>query len=181
MYFVYVIGGGELNIYPTNMEAIMNWTIPTNFTEVRIFVGVAQYLWKFIASFSVVVAPLHTITTSGKIFQWQKNKHKAFDEFKRKITHTLVLALPNLHKPFELEIDASGYAMGAVLMQGGRAIYYHSEVFHGAILNYPTYNKDLYALVQALKKLKHYLMGNETIIHTDNQPLQYLQAHSKLQ
>jgi hypothetical protein len=49
------------------------------------------------------------------------------------------------------------------------------------VLNYPTYNKDLYALVQAVKKLKHYLMGKETIIHIDHQPLQYLQAQSKLQ
>jgi hypothetical protein len=92
-----------------------------------------------------------------------------------------MLTLPNLQNPFEVETDASGYAMGAVLMQGGRPICYHSEVFHGVVLNYPTYDKDLYALVQAIKKWKHYLMGKETIIHTDHQPLQYLQAQSKLQ
>jgi hypothetical protein len=43
------------------------------------------------------------------------------------------------------------------------------------VLNYPTYDKELYALVQAIKKWKHYLMGKETIIHIDHQPLQYLQ------
>nr|KUM49390.1 hypothetical protein ABT39_MTgene3939 [Picea glauca] len=36
-------------------------------------------------------------------------------------------------------MDASGYAMGVVLMQGGRPISYHSELFHGAIFQYPTY------------------------------------------
>jgi hypothetical protein len=80
-----------------------------------------------------------------------------------------------------VEIDARGYAMGEVLMQGGRPICYHSKVFHGAVLKYPTYDKELYALVQDIKKWKHYLMGKETIIHTDHQPLQYLQAQSKLQ
>jgi hypothetical protein len=54
--------------YPTKMEAILKWLVPTNVTEVRIFVGETQYLWKFIASFSMVVAPLHAITASGKSF-----------------------------------------------------------------------------------------------------------------
>ena len=82
-----------------------------------------------------------------------------------------MLTLPNLKKPFEVETNESGYAMGAVLMQGGSLVCYHSEVFHGAILNYPTYDKELYALVQAVKKLKQYLMGKETIIHIDHQSL----------
>jgi hypothetical protein len=71
-------------------------------------------------------------------------------------------------------MDASGYAMGVVLMQGGKLVCYHFEMFHGGVLNYPTYDKELYALVQVVKKWKHYLMGKETIIHTDHQPLQYL-------
>jgi hypothetical protein len=68
VYFGYVIGGGELKIDPTNMEAIMKWPIPTNFIEFRIFLGEAQHLQKFIVSFLVVVSPLHAITTSGKSF-----------------------------------------------------------------------------------------------------------------
>jgi len=53
-------------------------------------------------------------------------------------------------------------------------------MFNGGVLNYPTYDKELYALVPAVKKWKHYLMGKEPIIHTDHQPLQYLQAQSEL-
>ena len=49
------------------------------------------------------------------------------------------------------------------------------------MINYPTYDKELYALVQSVKKWKHYLIGKETIIHTDHQPLQYLQSRTKLQ
>jgi hypothetical protein len=71
--------------------------------------------------------------------------------------------------------------MGAVLLQYGKPICFHSETFNGAMINYPTYDKELYALVQSVKKWKHYLLGKETIIHTDHQPLQYLQSQSKLQ
>jgi hypothetical protein len=68
VYLGYVIGGGELKIDPTKMEAIMKWSVPTNVSEVRSFIGATQYLRKFIASFSVVATPLHAITTSGKSF-----------------------------------------------------------------------------------------------------------------
>ena len=58
----------------------------------------------------------------------------------------------------------NGYVMGGVLMQGGRLVCYHSKVFHEVVRNYPTYDKELYAMVQALKKWKQYMMGKETII-----------------
>ena len=54
-------------------------------------------------------------------------------------------------------------------------------MFTSAVRNYPTDDKELYALVQSVKKWKHYLVGKETIIHTNHQPLQYLQSQSKLQ
>ena len=59
-------------------------------------------------------------------------------------------------------------------MQGCKSICYYSKMFHGEVLNYHTYDKELYVLVQAINKWKHYFMGKETIIHTDHYPLRYL-------
>jgi len=81
------------------------------------------------------------------------------------------MVLPNLQQPFEVETDSSGYTRGVVLMQGGSPVCYHSEVFHGENLNYPTYEKEIYFLVQVVKKWKHYLMGKEIVIYTYHQPL----------
>jgi hypothetical protein len=67
VYLGYVIGGGELKINPVKMETIMKWIFPTIITKFRSFFGATQYLWNFIALFSVVVAPLCSITMSGKI------------------------------------------------------------------------------------------------------------------
>ena len=66
-------------------------------------------------------------------------------------------------------------------MQGRKPVCYHSETFFSTVSNYPTYDKELYALVQSVKKWKHYIMGKETVIHTDHQPLQYLQSQTKAQ
>jgi hypothetical protein len=53
---------------------------------------------------------------------------------KRNIIQALVLALSKLENPFEVETYASGYAMGVVLMQGGKSLCYHSKIFHGEVL-----------------------------------------------
>ena len=98
----------------------------------------------------------------------------------KKIISAAVLALLDIRHPFEIQKDANDYAMGVVLMQHGKPILFHSKIFDGAVTKYPTYDKELYALVQSVKKWKHYLMGKETIIHTDHQPLKYLQSQSKL-
>jgi len=86
---------------------------------------------------------------------------------KENISLAPVLALPDLRQSFEIQTDASDYAMGVVLMQHGKHICFRLETFNGAMINYPTYDKELYALVRSVKKWKHYLMGKETIIHID--------------
>ena len=69
--------------------------------------------------------------------------------------------------------------MGAVLFQDGRPVAYHSEMFQGAQRNYPTYDKELYALHQAVKHWRHYLLGKETVLHTDHRPSKPSQDSNK--
>jgi hypothetical protein len=119
---------------------------------------------------------LHALTNVKNTFQWEGKQQKSFNTLKGKISTALVLAPSNLQHPFEIEIDVSGYAMAVVLMQYRKPICYHFENFNQVVVNYPTYDKELYALVQSVKKWKHYLLWKETIIHIDHQPLRYLQA-----
>jgi hypothetical protein len=176
IYLGHIVGGGELKIDPSKVKFILEWSRLNNVTEVISFWGAAQYWRKFIANFSSIAAPLHVVTSVKQVFQWGGKQQKDFDTLKEKIISVPVLALPNLIQPFEIQTDASNYAMGAILLQYGKPICFHSETFNGVMINYPTYDKELYALVQSVKKWKHYLLGKETIIHTDHQPLQYLQS-----
>jgi len=96
------------------------------------------------------------------------------------LTSAPILALPDLYKPFEIECDASGVGIGVVFLQTGHPIVYFSEKLHGATLNYPTYDKELYALVRALQTWEHYLVSQEFIIHSDHESLKYLKGQHKL-
>ena len=65
-------------------------------------------------------------------------------------------------------------------MQGGHLIAYFSEKLHGATLNYPTYDKELYALVRVLQTWEHYLLSKEFVILSDHESLKYIRGQSKL-
>jgi hypothetical protein len=127
IYLGHIVGGGELKIDPSKVKVILEWPKPNNVIEVRSFLGATQYWRKFIANFSSIAAPLHGVTSVKQVFQWGGKQQKAFDTLKEKISSTPVLALPNLRQPFEIQIDASNYAMGAFLLQHGKPICFHYE------------------------------------------------------
>jgi hypothetical protein len=92
-----------------------------------------------------------------------------------------VLTLLDLQQPFEIETDASDYVVGVVLTQHGHPVAYHSETLSDTVRKYPTYDKEMYSIVQACRQWKDYILGKETIIHTDHKPFQFVQTQGKLQ
>ena len=108
--------------------------------------GACTYLRKFIWHFSTIAGPLHALTGAKAKFVWEEGHEKSFQLLKKKTTEAPVLALPNLQRTFEVETDASQYALGAVLLQDGKPVEYHSELFTTTIQNYPPYDREFYAL-----------------------------------
>ena len=137
VYLGHIVGGGELKIDPFKVDVILNWPKPKTVTEVRSFLGASQYWRKFISNFSSIAAPLHELTSVKKVFQWGGKQQKSFHSLKEKISSTPVLSLPDLRQSFEIQADAIEYAMGTVLMQHGKPIYFHSKTFNGAVIKYP--------------------------------------------
>jgi hypothetical protein len=81
-----------------------------------------------------------------------KTQQKAFDDLKHRLCSTQVLSLPDLQKSFEIETDASDYAIDAVLTQQGHIVVYHSETLSDIVRKYPTNEKEMYSIVQACRQ-----------------------------
>ncbi|GKC31032.1 RNA-directed DNA polymerase, partial [Tanacetum coccineum] len=121
------------------------------------------------------------IQVDERKFVWNPQAQAAFEELKKQLSSTPVLALPCFDEVFEVECDASGVGIGAVLSQLGRPIAYFSEKFNDAKRRYTTYDKEFYAIVRALDHWQHYLISKEFILHSDHEALKYIQGQHKLQ
>ena len=91
-----------------------------------------------------------------------------------------MLVLPDFQKTFQVKCGASGCAVGGVLSQDDRPVAYHSEKLDDAKLKYSTYDKEFYAIIQALKKWRHYLIPKEFVLYSDNHALQFMSQQEKL-
>jgi hypothetical protein len=133
-----------------------------------------------VKDFSTIAAPLNELTKKGVPFSWGIRQENAFDMLKDKLTHAPLLQLPDFNKTFELEYDASGIGLVGVLLQERKPDAYFSEKLSGPVLNYSTYDKELYALVRCLETWQHYLWPKEFVIHSDHESLKHICSQGKL-
>jgi hypothetical protein len=180
VFLGFVVGAKGIAMDVEKVKAIKEWPTPKSITEVRSFHGLASFYRQFVKDFSTLAAPLTEIVKKYVGFKWGSEQDRAFIEIKERLCGAPLLALPDFSKTFEIECDASGIGIGAVLMQEKRPIAYFSEKLNGAALNYPTYDKELYALVRALETWQHYLWPKEFVIHTDHESLKHLKGQGKL-
>ncbi|KAL5498856.1 hypothetical protein ACEPAH_1374 [Sanghuangporus vaninii] len=170
---------------PKKTIAVQEWPIPKNVHEVQQFLGLGNWLRRFVEGYSSVVKPLTSLTGKAE-WRWGEEQQKAFEELKKRLTNPPVLVIPNNEDPFCVEADASDFATGGVLLQKqeGRwkVVAYRSSTFLDAEQNYEIYDKEMLAIVQVLKEWRQYLQGaNQPFeVWTDHANLTYFKAPQKL-
>ncbi|WVZ52434.1 hypothetical protein U9M48_003489 [Paspalum notatum var. saurae] len=176
----HVLSAKGVAIDPSKVEDVLNWKQPQTVTEIRSFLGLAGYYCRFVKDFSKIAKPMTALTQKNAKFAWSSNCEEAFGTLKKLLTSAPVLAQPDITKPFDVYCDASGSGLGCVLMQEGRVIAYASCQLRKHEVNYPTHDLELLAVVYALKKWRHYLLGNTCHIYTDHKSLKYIFTQPEL-
>jgi len=139
------------------IRAIEKWSEPQSIRDVRSFHEIVTFYRRFIKGFSTIMTPITDCLKSDE-FNWSKRASKALQEIKQKMIEALVLRLSDFSKVIEVTCDASEIDIGGVLSQEGHPVTYFSEKLNDAKLKYSTYDQELYAVIQALRHWRHYLL-----------------------
>ncbi|GKB23702.1 reverse transcriptase domain-containing protein [Tanacetum coccineum] len=176
----HLIDNQGLHVDPAKIEAVKNWTSPTTPTEIRQFLGLADYYRRFIKGFSKITKPLTKLTQKNKKYIWGEEQELAFQLLKQKLYEALILALLEGNDDFFVYCDTSLQGLRAVLMQREKVIAYASRQLKPHKENYTTHDLELGAVIFALKIWRHYLYGTKCIVFTDHKSLQHILRQKEL-
>jgi hypothetical protein len=155
-YLGLVISPQGISMEEKKVQAVKEWPVPQSVKQIQSFLGFTNFLRHFIPNYSTLARHLHNRTHKEARWEWGNMEQESFEAIKEAICQRPLLAHPDPCRPYFLETDPSGAAMGAVLSQrqeDGRLhpIAYMLQSFTRAEHNYDTHNKELLAIIKALE------------------------------
>ena len=158
-----------------------------NVKEVRRTLGILGYQCPFIKGYAQLARPLMELTQKGVPFHWEEQHMQALNHLINLIIAVPVLKCLDLEKQYFLEVDASSFALGAILSQKDKKgrqcdVAYFSKALTPPECNYDIWDREFLAIIVALRHWWHLLIGTQdpVIILTDHANLLYYRHPQKI-
>ena len=169
-----------------NLKGIAEMALPTNYTEVRRFLGMTGFFQRFIKNYAHIAKPLNDILEGeasklkSEAITLPPDALDAFKKLKMCCMTAPVLAFADFEKEFQLETDMSSEGLGAVLSQKQPDGKWHPVAFgsrelKGGEAKYHLSKLEFLALKWAItEQFREYLQYRPFTMLTDNNPLTYI-------
>jgi hypothetical protein len=175
----FIVGPNGVQMDPEKLSAITTWPAPKCVSDIRVFLGLANFYRRFVKDFSKVVSPITSLLKKHRKFHWDSAAQGAFDKLRTAFTTAPVLRHFDSILPTVIEADASDYALGSVISQRDptdgtlHPITFHSRKFNPAEENYEIYDKEMLAIVETMDKYRHYFegLGQKVTVYSDHRNL----------
>ncbi|RLU18028.1 hypothetical protein DMN91_010270 [Ooceraea biroi] len=172
----HIVSANGISVDPGKINAISKLKPPTNVSEVRSFIGMVQYLSKFVPKLCDLLASFYTLLKKGSEFQWQKCHDQAFSKICRQLTSAPCLAIFDPSRPIMVTTDSSSYGLGAVLRiqeasGSWRPMAYVSRTLSNTERRYAQIEKEALALTWACERFHDFIYGLRFQLETDHKPL----------
>jgi hypothetical protein len=182
------VDGKGIHVDEEKTKAIKDWPIPKRPRDVRGFLGLVGFYRRFIHRFAHIALPLYKLTNRKNnktftIFEWTEACQSAFNQLRDALISAHILTSPDGGRKFSMRTDASKFALGAVLVQlqkdktgkiVERVIAYYSRRLTAPERNYPAYDRELLAILEALQHWRYYVHGRTIDIYTDHKALTHI-------
>jgi len=177
----HIVSGDGIKLSGDRKASLKNLALPTTVTQLRSFLGAANYFRQFISGYAVMAKDLHQLAAKSpsKQLQWTENLRQAFERVK-----SAVVAAPSLkflsqdpNDEIILYTDASDYAFGGFLVQRQKGIeepiLFYSKSFNAVQSRWSVSDKEMYSIVHGVLSNHYLLMGRHFTIRTDHKALMY--------
>jgi hypothetical protein len=163
---------------PGKIQAVLHFPPPRNVTNVRSFLGLTGYYWKYVKGYSTVAGPLFALTRKDVAFVWDVNCEQAYQTLKTALVKAPILTRPDFKRTFWLDVDWSSKGVGAILSQKDgrfeRVVAYASKSLTEAQRKFHPVEGECYALIWGVMHFRQYLHMKHFILRRDHKPLEWL-------
>ena len=159
-FFGHVWSAEGVSVDPAKVEAINNTPEPQNQSEMKSFMGMAQYVSTFIPDYATIAAPLWKLTSKDTPWQWKEEDQEAFNKLKELLTGSEVMEYFDPEKKTTLIVDASPVGLGGILTQEGKVVAYGSRALSDPETRYSQTEREMLAIVWGVEKFHLYVYGS---------------------
>lgn len=170
----HIFSAAGIEVDPAKVDAINRIQQPKDKTQLQRFLGMVNYMGKFIPHQSDLTVHLRKLTHKDAEYIWQSEHEEEFIKLKSVLSNAPVLKFYDVNDKVTLSVDASSYAIGAVLLQNNQPIAYASSALTKAQQNYPQIEKEATAIKYGCKQFHEYVYGKHLTIETDHKPLEII-------
>lgn len=179
-YLGYVLDADGIHTDSEKIKAIVDYPVPKTIKEVRRFLGICGWYRRFIVNFSDKSSQISNLLKKSKKFTWTPEADKAFHELKSALISSPILSNPDFSKPFFIQCDASGVAVGGLIYQvingDERVIAYTSQKLTSTQQKYMACERELLSILHCINQFRPYVEGTKFTVITDNAALLWLKS-----
>ena len=173
-FFGNVYSAEGVSADPEKIKAITALRPPENKSEVKSFLGMVNYLQKFIPRLSEHTKQLRELEKKGVHFAWGPDHQASFEKIKALVSEDMILAYYDRRKPVTLQTDYSENGIGVALVQEGRPVQFASKSLVNAERDYAPIEGEMLGVVYGIKKFHNYLYGRKFTVECDHKPLHHI-------
>ena len=175
-YLGFIVNKNGVHASPSKIKSIIKMPKPTNFSQLRSFLGMVNHYVKFIPKLSDRLLPFYSLLKKNSSWGWNASCDQAFMSVKKVLASPLALTHYDPSLPIVLAADASNSGIGAVIYHRypdgtEKAIAHASKTLTSTERNYAQIEKEALAIIYGVQKFDQFLRGRKFTLLTDHKPL----------